>query len=635
MNIRLFPPVSYSKELNAEQLKIVKKTEGPCLVLAGAGSGKTRVLVYKVCYIIEQGVDPSSILLVTFTNKAAREMIKRIEQIMGHYPAGLYAGTFHHIGNRLLRVHGDDLNIKPNYTILDEEDSISLIKDTLENFSGGREDFPEASRIKNILSLSANTAEGIKDIISARMPKFSSFIPQIEAIAKEYQKRKSKTGLLDFDDILLFWYRLMKNNNAGAKIAEKFRYIFVDEYHDTNKLQSLILYQMARTHKNITVVGDDAQSIYSFRGATINNILEFPRIYPETETFYLNTNYRSTPQILDLANNIIRHNKMQFPKNLKSVRENGIKPVIVRCYFPKDEAAFVAQRVLQLIDSGVAAFDIGVLFRSRYQSAHLEIELNKFQIPYIMRGGLRFFEQAHIKDTLAYFRIIENFNDLLAWKRIFALTRGIGQKTVEKLAGLLSESAGLKEFSEKLEKERQTAAVGNNLKAILRLLDKIAVKDIPSGIDCIMEAGYLEHIERRYKDFEERKEDIDMLKALSASYSSLSDFLSEASLQEYSKGEQTFVKSPLILSTIHQAKGLEWKIVFIIGVSGNHFPHPYSKSDINALEEERRIFYVAVTRAKEDIYISYYKRDFYRPFPNKKSVFIQDIPRYVFEEWGF
>ena len=634
MNIRFSPTIDYFRDLNADQLKIVKEAEGPCLILAGAGSGKTRVLVYRVCYLIEQGVDPSAIMLVTFTNKAAREMINRIQQITGFYPKNLYAGTFHHVGNYLLRSHADILNLQPNYIIIDEEDSISIIKDIMNNITS-KEDFPAPAKIKNILSLSVNTAESIKDVINTRMTKYSPLIPQVEAIFKEYQKRKNSSNLLDFDDILVFWHRLMKNKNEGEKIAEQFRYILVDEYHDTNKLQSFILYQLAKIHKNITVVGDDSQSIYSFRGATINNILEFPKIYHGAKTFYLTTNYRSTPQILNLANSIISHNKFQFHKKLKSVRESGIKPVLVRCEYARDEAFFVSQRIIQLIGSGIAPSDIGVLFRSRYQSAQLEIEINKLNIPYIIRGGLRFFEQAHIKDTLAYFKVIENFTDRLAWKRIFAVVPGIGEKTAESLMTTLDISENLNDFFRKISSGKQTGRIKKEMENIFRLLDKICNTSISEGIDCIIEDVYLTYLEKKYKDFSERKEDIEMLKTISLSYSNLADFLSESSLQEYAKGEQPLLKSQLVLSTIHQAKGLEWKIVFIIGVSENHFPHPYSKFDIKALEEERRIFYVGVTRAKEDIYISYYTRDFYGLLSNKKSIFIEDIPRHICEEWEF
>jgi len=634
MNLKLVEGLDYLKDLNPQQYNIVKESEGPCLLIAGAGSGKTRVLVYRVCRLMENGVPPSSILLVTFTNKAAREMIERVEKLLGSYPGGLWAGTFHHIANVLIRKYGGVLKIEPNYTILDEEDSVSILKELTRNISD--EEFPAPKKIKKIFSLSANTLESIKDIINTRFPQQSCFLPRLEAISARYQKRKRELNLLDYDDLLLLWYKLMKNESAGAEISAKFRYILVDEYHDTNKLQSLILYQLAKVHKNITVVGDDAQSIYAFRGATVNNIIEFPKIYPKAKTFYLDLNYRSTPQILEFANQSISRNRHQFPKNLKSIRKSGIKPVLVRCYNPGEEASFVSQRLSQLIKSGVAARDIGILFRSRYQAAEVEMEMNKLKIPYVIRGGLRFFEQAHVKDVIAYFRIAENFTDEIAWKRVFALTDGIGGRTAEKLLGYMSDAGSFTGFCDRINDAGLNARAVKNIGALVQLLKKIKeTGNIPEGIDLILNTGYSKYLEKRYDDDAERQEDLKMLKEIASIYTSLSDFISESSLQEYSKGERLSVEEPVTLSTIHQAKGLEWKIVFLIGVCANHFPHPASYADIMALEEERRIFYVGLTRAKEDIYITYYVRDSYRTFTNRKSVFLEEIPPYLFEEWNF
>ncbi len=636
MSVNVVEGIDYERELNPRQLEIVRETEGPCLVLAGAGSGKTRVLVYRVCRLLEDGVPPSSILLVTFTNKAAREMISRVEKLLGSYPGGLWAGTFHHIGNKLLRIYGSVLGIEPNYTILDEEDSISMLKEIAGKYPE-EEELPAPAGIRKVLSLSANTLETIKDIVNTRFPKQSNLIPRFEAINTEYQKRKRKLNLVDYDDLLLFWYSLLKNETAGAKISERFKYVLVDEYHDTNRLQSMILYLAAKAHKNITVVGDDAQSIYSFRGATVNNIMEFPRMYPAARTFYLDVNYRSTPQILEFANTSIAHNRVRFPKNLKSARRSGIKPVLVRCYSPGDEAAFVSQRVVQLINSGISPSEIGILFRSRYQSAELEMQLNRLKIPYIVRGGLRFFEQAHIKDVIAYFRTVENFNDEIAWKRVLTLTEGVGIKTAEQLLGYLAGAGSFTEFCDRIKSANLNARGMKNLKTVMDMLGELKkIRDISSGIDLIMNTTYTRYLEKKYRDDAERFEDIKMLKGIASVYTDLSEFISESSLQEHSKGENPGIAFPVTLSTIHQAKGLEWKIVFIIGVSANHFPHPSSALDILALEEERRIFYVGLTRAKEDVYITYYIRDFYRTFTsNRKSIFLEEVPHYLFEEWHF
>ncbi len=635
MNVRLSEILDYQKDLNLQQLNIVREGDGPCLVVAGAGSGKTRVLVYRVCWLLENGVPASSILLVTFTNRAAGQMIERIEELLGDYPEGLWAGTFHHTANTLLRKYGRFLNIGLNYTILDEEDSISILKKITQHIAD-EEDFPVHTTIKKILSFSVNTSESIRDIINTRFPQYSCFIPRLEAISTRYQKRKREQNLVDYDDLLLFWHRLMKNENIGMEISKKFKYILVDEYHDTNKLQSLILYQLAKTGRNIMVVGDDAQSIYSFRGATVNNIMEFPKIYSEARTFCLDLNYRSTPQILDFANRSISHNRFQFPKDLRSIRKSGIKPVLIKCYNPGEEAAFVAQRISQLLRSGIAAGDIGVLFRSMYQVAEVEMEMSKLKIPYIVRGGLRFFEQAHIKDMVAYFRAAENLGDEIAWKRVFGLTDGIGAKTTRKLLGYMQGAGSLTEFCHRIENADLDTRALRSFGKLAQLLKKIReTEDIPSAIDMIMDAGYSVYLGRRCDDDIKRYEDLKMLKEISSTFTSLSDFISESSLQEYCEGEGSSVDDPVTLSTIHQAKGLEWKIVFLIGVCSNHFPHPSSCKDIMELEEERRIFYVGLTRAKEDIYITYYVRDSCKTFADRRSVFLEEIPHSFFEEWNF
>lgn len=632
MSLKLYPSIAYEKHLNEKQIEIVKNADGPSLVLAGAGSGKTRVLVYRVCYLIEKGIPPSSILLLTFTNKAAKEMLGRVEKLLTFYPKGLIGGTFHHVANLLLRIYGKEINLNPNFTIIDEEDSVSLLKEIIEK-TGKKDEFPHPSKIKDFISLSINKCETLKETIITFFPEYSHLISDVEKVNKEYQRIKRNLNQLDYDDLLVFWYRLMKNEKVGEKISSRFKYILVDEYHDTNKLQSKILYLIAKKHKNIMVVGDDAQSIYSFRGATISNIIEFPKIYPEAKIFYLDINYRSTPEILNFANEVISHNKVQFQKNLVSIRKSGVKPVIVKCRNMKEEAIFVSQRINKLIETGIEPSEIGVLFRSRYQAAELEIELSKLKIPYIIRGGLRFFEQAHIKDIVAYYRVGENFKDILSWKRIFNLIEGIGKKGIENLTELILKSENLEIFKKKLDEIKLTKKGKANLEKNIKLIEELSSLPISEGIEIILNSGYSDYLSKKYKDDIERIEDIKSLKEIASLYSSVSDFLAEASLQEYSKGESPNVKNAVILSTIHQAKGLEWRIVFIIGVCDRHFPHPYSTKDPMLLEEERRIFYVGITRAKEDLYITYYSFDPYRYIPVKKSLFLEEISPYLYEEW--
>ncbi|MCM8766444.1 MAG: ATP-dependent helicase [Candidatus Omnitrophica bacterium] len=632
MSLKVYPEILYEKELNERQLEIVKNAEGPCLVIAGAGSGKTRVLVYRVCYLIEKGISPSNILLLTFTNKAAKEMLSRVEKILKFFPKGLIGGTFHHVANLLLKIYGKEININPNFTIIDEEDSISIIKEIIEK-TKKKEKFPHPSKIKEFISLSINTCESLKETINNFFPLYANLISDVEKVYKEYQRFKKNLNQLDYDDLLVYWLKLMRNEVIGDKISSRFRYILVDEYHDTNRLQSKILYLLSIKHKNIMVVGDDAQSIYSFRGATVANIIEFPKVYPEAKIFYLDINYRSTPQILNFANDVISHNKIQFPKNLLSIRENGVKPVIVKCRNMKEEGIFVSQRINKLIEIGIEPKEIGVLFRSRYQAGELEIELSKLKIPYIIRGGLRFFEQAHIKDIIAYYRVGENFKDVLSWRRIFNISEGIGEKGIERLTNLILSSGRLDEFKNKIDEIKLIKKGKESLEKQIEIVEKIKNLPFSEGIELILNSGYSRYINRKYKDDIERIEDIKSLKEIASFYSNVSDFLSEASLQEYSKGENPNIKNAVILSTIHQAKGLEWKIVFIIGVCDNHFPHPYSAKDPIALEEERRIFYVGITRAKEDLYITYYTYDNFRYTPLKKSIFIEEISPELYEEW--
>ncbi len=626
-------PINYKGELNSRQMEIIQSCEGPSLIVAGAGTGKTRMLVYKVCYLIDRGVPMSAIMLVTFTNKAAKEMIKRVEQLLGFHPKQLWAGTFHHIANNLLRRYGDLIGLNTGYTIIDSEDSSSIIKDIISGYSTVPDSFPRPAKIKSIISLAVNTGRDLEDIINTGFPHYASFLERIEDINKKYENKKREQNFFDYDDLLIYWHRLLQTMKNDKKVAGLFDYILVDEYHDTNVIQGNILKLLAGESQNITVVGDDAQSIYSFRGATVKNILNFPETYKKAKVFYMNDNYRSTPQIIGLANNIIAHNKEQFPKKLASMRKSGIKPLVVRCYDRKSEASFIAQRVAQLLNSGVAPSDIGILFRSRYQAADIEMELNKFKVPYIMRGGLRFFEQAHTKDILAYLKVTVNFKDSIAWKRLFSMTEGIGSKTAAKITGLVDTLDGLSSLRQNLNGLNRKAL--NNLSALLDLLERVELcSSVPGSIEIILDA-YSSYLQKRYDNERDRLEDIESLKEIASSYDDMSSFLAEATLQENYRGENVPGSAPIMLSTVHQAKGLEWKIVFIVGVAANHFPHQYSENDIRSLEEERRIFYVGVTRAREDLYITYYTRDFYRTFPGEISPFIEEMHPDLFEAWSF
>jgi len=480
--------------------------------------------------------------------------------------------------------------------------------------------------------LSANTCETIKDLVMTRYPHFSHIISRLESLHDAYSRRKRELGVLDYDDLLSFWLKILSMQDPGEKISKRLLYILVDEYQDTNRLQALILYQLARAHRNIMVVGDDAQSIYSFRGATVQNILEFPKIYPDTKFFYLQTNYRSTPEILNLANSVISHNRNQFPKILKSVKNSGVKPVLVECEDKQGECLFVIRRIQQLLKN-VKPSDIGILFRSRYQSAEIEIELNKLKIPYVVRGGLRFFEMAHIKDIIAFFRVYHNPKDELSWVRVLNLIRGIGKSSRNKIVDMVREKKTIDEvISSDDIKLISTAQSGwNTVKNIFKNMKD--TEQISQQINIIMDSFYRDYLETNYLDSQQRIADIESLKEIASTWNNVEEFISQTSLQEHFRGE-TSQTSPLILSTIHQAKGLEWKIVFIIGVCAYHFPHNLQTNDYTGIEEERRIFYVGITRAKEDLYITYYLSD-PRNFAYRKSLFIQEIPGNLVEQWSF
>ncbi|HXZ34799.1 MAG TPA: ATP-dependent helicase, partial [Thermodesulfobacteriota bacterium] len=419
--------LDYEKELNPQQLAVVKAAGGPILVIAGAGSGKTRVVTYRVAYLIESGVDPSGILLVTFTNKAAGEMLHRVQILVpGSMGVGgrVWGGTFHHIGNRILRRHASLVGYQPNFTILDREDAKALmdacIADLKINPKGSR--FPKGEVLEDLVGLSVNTRRPIDELVFERYPFFYDLLDDIRAVAEHYRKRKRELNAMDFDDLLFYWETLLREHReVRARYGGQFQHILVDEYQDTNRIQADIVDLLAEGHGNLMVVGDDSQSIYSFRGANFANILTFPQRYPKARVFKLEINYRSTPQILHLANTSILNNRVQFPKELQTVRPAGPIPSLVPAQGTMDQAAFVAQKVAEIRDGGIPLSQIAVLYRAHYHSMELQMELTRRGIPYEVRSGLRFFEQAHIKDVSAYLKIVSNPLDELAWKRALRL----------------------------------------------------------------------------------------------------------------------------------------------------------------------------------------------------------------------
>ncbi|HCM54116.1 MAG TPA: ATP-dependent DNA helicase, partial [Candidatus Magasanikbacteria bacterium] len=432
------------EELNEEQQHVVLHGDGPCLVLAGAGSGKTRTITYRVAYLLEQGIDPERILLVTFTNKASKEMMERVSSASGTGMKLPWAGTFHHIAYRILKKYAGLLGYQSNFTILDSADSLDILKLCLkvEGVNRNEKRFPSPKVLQSIISYARNAETTIADVLDLKHPNWLDIADTITRIAEEYRKRKLDANAMDFDDLLVNLYLLLlKEPAVKQKFANQFLYILVDEYQDTNKIQASIINQFAAVHHNVLVVGDDAQSIYSFRAADIQNILDFDAQYPGANIFRLETNYRSTPNILDVANDVIANNTRQHQKTLRSLKEAFMRPEVHAFADDREEAEFIAGQILQFRDEGVPLKHIAVLFRAAFHSQALEMELMKRDIPYDYRGGVRFFERSHIKDVLAYLRIVANKDDVVAWSRVLNMQVGLGPVTVEKIIGAIRQPA--------------------------------------------------------------------------------------------------------------------------------------------------------------------------------------------------
>ncbi|MEK7636916.1 MAG: ATP-dependent helicase [Patescibacteria group bacterium] len=636
--------VDYQKELNPEQLDVVLHGDGPCLVLAGAGSGKTRTIVYRVAYLIERGVKPENILLVTFTNKAAKEMLFRVEELLGSFPQSLWGGTFHHVANILLRKYAKAIGYDNNFTILDEEDSRDLINLCVKSLriDPKKTRFPSAGVINGLLSLSKNTNVPLAELVTDTKPEFMPVAEDLIAVQRAYEERKRKNNLMDFDDLLSNLLKLLREHEHVRKtLGQQFRYILVDEYQDTNHLQASIVNLLSQAHHNIVVVGDDAQSIYSFRGADISNILDFPKLFPGCRTFKLETNYRSTQPVLDVANEVIKRNRDQFPKKLRHVRAGSMKPIIVPAVSDEQEAEFVVQKILELRDEGVPLNDMAVLFRAAYHSQALEFELTRRDIPYDYRGGVRFFDRAHIKDALAFLKVVDNPKDEVALSRALRLQIGIGEQTAGQLFEMIQERLGppdedahpLSTVLEQLMPPSRAAPGWKNFRGTLESLIGEQINGPETLIRLVMDSDYRDYLKNQYPDADDRLQDLEQLAVFAGKYDGLSKFLSEVSLQEsfgvVAAEPETGSDERIVLSTIHQAKGLEWQAVFVIHLSDGYFPNPRALAEEGGLEEERRLFYVAVTRAKEHLFLSYSLAAGYRTMSMRlqaPSPFLKEIP---------
>jgi DNA helicase-2/ATP-dependent DNA helicase PcrA len=605
--------IDYTKELNQEQLDVVLHGDGPCLVLAGAGSGKTRTVTYRVAYLLENGAEPSSILLLTFTNKAAREMLERVERLLGADAHGMWGGTFHSIANRLLRSYADRLGYTSSFTILDTDDARDLIKACLKDMHIDPKErrFPSPAVCQNIISYTRNVCRTIEDTLALKHPNFEPLGGELTELANRYEDRKRKSNAMDFDDLLWNLLRLLEDAEIGPHIASRFRHILVDEFQDTNAIQARIVSRFASIHRNLLVVGDDAQSIYAFRGADVRNILAFPKAFDGARVFKLLTNYRSTPEILEIANETLKNNVDQFEKDLTGIRPAGEKPCVIPCASAREEAQYVAEQVLQLREQGTALANIAVLFRASSQSQQLELELLKRDVPYEYRGGQKFFERAHVKDVLAFLRVYQNPNDEPAWLRVLGLQTGIGATTAANLALEIRTFGDLPKIIDANVTHLLPGKAREGWKEftdIARGMNEEAPS--PSAmIRAIAESQYQELLEREYPNWRERLDDIEQFALFAEGYDALTQFLADVSLyddvlakrEEAGRGDD----ERMVLSTIHQAKGLEWDTVFVIHLADGAFPNKRALGEEGGVEEERRLFYVAVTRARRRLFLSY------------------------------
>lgn len=631
--------VNYENDLNPAQLSAVMHKKGPVLVIAGAGSGKTKTLTYRVARLIEDGIKPENILLLTFTKKAAAEMLSRATLVLDDRCEKVAGGTFHSFANIILRKYSKFLKLKSNFTILDKSDCEDIINHiTGQMFPKKEKRFPKKSTILEIYSKSVNKETPTKQIIEEEFPQFAHCEDKIIEVHKAYVGYKRENSVLDYDDLLLYVKLLLENNEGlRKKLSNQYQYIMVDEYQDTNTLQADVIKLLASEHSNIMAVGDDAQSIYSFRGANYRNILDFPKLFEGTEIIKLEQNYRSTQNILKLTNTIISKAKEKYAKTLFSNIESPIVPALICAKDTQMEADFICQRILELLDEDVNLSDICVLARNARMSYALEIELSKRAIPYQKFGGPKFMETAHIKDIVSHLRVIINPDDIISLNRILLLLKGVGATTVNNIIPIIK---GNLNPNIKLLPSNKTTSLVPLLKTLENLRSQISMRKPSDIVEDVIEY-YRPILKDKYDDYSKREKDLDHFQYLSEQYSNLEDFISDMALEPPDASVEGMYKrnsddEALTISTIHSAKGLEWDSVFIIGAVDGRFPSAYSFNSAEEMDEELRLMYVATTRAKNNLYITY-PVDMYDYSMNmvlsKPSRFLNGIPDDILEVW--
>ncbi len=616
-------------ELNAEQRRAVAHPAGPLLIVAGAGSGKTRTLAARVAWLIEQGVAPERILLLTFTRRAAAEMMRRAGGLMADRSAGrVHGGTFHSTANRLLRRHGSAVGLDAGFTVLDQADTEALfgVVRTRLGVAAGKVRFPRKETIAAVYSRAVNEQQGLDDVVRARFPWCVEHGDALRAVFSGYREAKRSQNVLDYDDLLLYWWALLESE-AAETVRGLYDHVLVDEFQDTNRIQGAILTRMCGTDGNLTVVGDDAQAIYSFRAASIENIRSFPSEYAPAEVVTLEENYRSTPQILAAANAVIARSNELYPKRLRSSRPDGPVPDLVTCIDEAAQADHVCDVVLAHREAGIPLRDQAVLFRTGHHSDGLELELARRGIPFVKYGGLKFLEAAHVKDLLAVLRILDNPRDELAWDRTMQTIPGIGPATASRLLAQVSEAAAqqgcdllsafcdlratlpaeaVRPLAELQHALRDARGIPGREPAPAEQIDRL----LPF---CVMV------FEARYEDAAARLGDVEQLGALAGEYHTRSRFLTELTLDPPVStadlaGPPSLDDDYLVLSTIHSAKGGEWRAVFVIHAADGSIPSDMALAEPGGVEEERRLLYVALTRAKDHLHVSFPQRFYHRRF---------------------
>jgi DNA helicase II / ATP-dependent DNA helicase PcrA len=632
--------LDYRNELNDAQYQAATTVEGPLLIIAGAGTGKTRTLVYRVAHLIDIGVDPRSILLLTFTRRAAEEMLRRASLLIDNRCSQVAGGTFHSFANLVLRQFGRRSGLSPSFTIMDRsdsEDAIQLLRTELGlNYKDKR--FPRKQTVAEIFSMAVNKQTTVPDLLEREYPHLYDSLDDLLRLCERYIDYKTTKALLDYDDLLTKLKDLLSTQEeVRRRLSQIYQFIMVDEYQDTNALQAQIIRLLAATHNNVAVVGDDAQSIYSFRGANFRNIMDFPEVFPGTRIIKLEENYRSTQPILNLTNKIIQLAKERYDKRLFTHKQEGETPVLVQAESEQMQSRFVCQKILELREEGVPLWDIAVLFRSSFHSFDLELELARHNIPFIKRGGFQFMETTHIKDLLAHLRILANPQDTISWNRVLLLLEGVGPQMSQKITGWLL--AGSQPV-ERLRTFQAKAKIAHELKTLAQVLQYASQAERPAEQTQYLMQYYVPILKRSHPDdHPKRLRDLEHFQGITDRYRSLERLLADMALEppNDSVGGVLAVdpdEGPVILSTIHSAKGLEWHSVFIIWALEGRFPSFYNINTDEELEEERRLLYVAATRAKENLFISYPIKIFDRGLRmvlSRPSQFIEGISEDLLE----